>query len=236
MQHRVYQEMAAIEDDHWWFRAKKSYIDALFRRLPGKPGRSILDIGCATGGITSYLRRYGVVNAIERDEYATGMARKRGVSVTLGDAHALPYRPESFDVVTLFDVLYHRDIRPETVLSEALRVLKSGGYLIITDCAHPWLWSEHDRVMHARCRFTVQSLTEDIEQSGFVMRWWSYLYSSTFLPFAASRILSKFRYTGQSIPSERMNTFLTKILSLEARVLRFGKLPFGSSIAMIAQK
>jgi 2-polyprenyl-3-methyl-5-hydroxy-6-metoxy-1,4-benzoquinol methylase len=93
-----------------------------------KPGGSILDIGCSSGGFLSTMkgsawRLYG----IEMESSTAERARKNtGAEVFTGDAMDAPFAPESFDVVTTFDVLEHV-YQPREFLTKIKQWLKPGG-------------------------------------------------------------------------------------------------------------
>lgn len=51
MNKKVYIEMKKIQDNHWWFTARKKIIMDVFKRLCLKKGdNKILDVGCGMGG------------------------------------------------------------------------------------------------------------------------------------------------------------------------------------------
>jgi ubiquinone/menaquinone biosynthesis C-methylase UbiE len=87
--------------------------------------KAILDIGCGDGIIASTVAAMGAdTTALEYDIGRVEDMVKFGVEFKLvrGDAHALPFRPRSFDSAILADFLEHlRD--PECVMRETARVL-----------------------------------------------------------------------------------------------------------------
>jgi SAM-dependent methyltransferase len=93
-----------------------------------KQGGAILDIGCSSGGFLSTMsgsswQRYG----IEMEESTAAKARQQaGAEVFVGDAVQAPFLPESFDVITCFDVLEHV-YSPHEFLSKVFEWLKPGG-------------------------------------------------------------------------------------------------------------
>jgi SAM-dependent methyltransferase len=95
-----------------------------------KQGGAILDIGCSSGGFLGTMkggtwRLYG----IEMEASTAEKARlSTGAEVFVGDALEAPFRPESFDVVTCFDVLEHM-YQPRQFLARVLEWLKPGGIL-----------------------------------------------------------------------------------------------------------
>ena len=100
----------------------------------------VLELACGTGLISQRLA--GSVKSLEATDYAPEMiaeARKKVHSVRLHfsvqNATCLPYAPGSFDAVVIANGL-HVMPDPEKVLSEAHRVLKSGGLLLAPTFVH----------------------------------------------------------------------------------------------------
>lgn len=95
--------------------------------VAGAQGRS-LDVGCGTG---RNLPRYsGFVVGLDPSAEALGKARARAPAVPLvrGSAHALPFRPGTFDTVVSGLVFCSVPDAPRG-LSEVKRVLAPGGSL-----------------------------------------------------------------------------------------------------------
>ena len=105
-------------------------------------GARVLDIGSGPGTITIDLARLvapgsviGVDVSTEAVEEALGLAVDNGignVSFTVGDAHALDFASDTFDVVHAHQMLHHV-ADPVAVLREARRVLKPGGIFAARD-------------------------------------------------------------------------------------------------------
>ncbi len=93
----------------------------------------ILDIGCSSGGFLSTLK--GGSWRLHGIEIAPDMAERArlntGAEVFVGDALNAPFRAESFDVVTSFDVLEHV-YQPKNLLEAVFKWLKPGGIFYTT--------------------------------------------------------------------------------------------------------
>jgi len=95
---------------------------------------SLLDIGCGDGAFTLALHAAFTKTAISAldpgfPKYLAGHGR---ISFVKGAAESLPFAQNSFDVLTASLSLHHWDNKKEGI-SEALRVLKDGGQLIMGD-------------------------------------------------------------------------------------------------------
>lgn len=98
----------------------------LLRRAGVQPGERVLDVACGDGATLALLRSLSAL-AVGLD--VEPAARGRDV---VADAHALPVRGGSCDVVLLECALSTFD-RPQDALAEAARVLRPGGRLALTD-------------------------------------------------------------------------------------------------------
>ncbi len=114
-------------------------------------GRRVLDIGCGPGWVAvQYARGGAVVDAVDLTpravEIAIANARLAGVEprIQVGNAEALPFERDCFDLVVSSGVLHHT---PDTMQAfrESFRVLKPGGSAKITlyrkgILHHPWMF------------------------------------------------------------------------------------------------
>jgi ArsR family transcriptional regulator len=96
------------------------------------------DLGCGTGHVASALALFVArVIAVDRSGEMLQAARRRlrdmpNVEVKRGELEALPIADAELDAATLLLVLHHV-ADPAAALSEAARVLKPGGRLLIAD-------------------------------------------------------------------------------------------------------
>lgn len=241
-----YEIMYRLENHHWWFVAKKKFIKTLLD-LYLKPGNgNILDIGCGTGGMMGLLKHYGPVFGLDRHQAACTLFRRdHPFPLVMGDANRLPFKKGSFQLITLLDVLYHQYIIDDgKVLDQIHDLLAPGGLLLITDSAFEFLRSPHDRAVMARHRYTLKELKDKAKVHHFYILRGSYLFGSIFPLVVFFRLFSRLFFyfklsRAQSdlreIPT-RLNAFLILFLGWEAQWLRYGNLPFGSSLIFLGKK
>ena len=110
------------------------------RDLDLHPRARILEVGCGAGLITVALARDGyIVDAVDPTTAMLQMTRNGAarqsvqgqVRLHAGDVHALPFQAQTFDVVIAIGVIpwLHSE---RVALQEMRRVLKPGGYLLVT--------------------------------------------------------------------------------------------------------
>lgn len=238
MQAQEYLKMFELEDSHFWFVGKSMFIKTVLAPYTSQIHR-ILDIGCGTGGQTIRLQQFGKVIGLELNDTAVKLARKRGLQVKRGTADHLPFRRSQFDLVTVLDVLYHRNVKSVAkIIKEARRVLKPHGYMLITDSAFAFLKSRHDEVMQGARRFRLKELKQTLEESGFKVKKASYCYFFIFPITVTRRLLTRHSQQRSDVVKlpKILNQILIYLLTLESKLLRYFNYSFGSSLIILAEK
>lgn len=104
----------------------------------------ILDIGAGTGRYSVALSNEGYdVTAVELVKYNLGILKSKNSNVKAYQGNALKlsrFQNESFDVTLLFGPMYHLCRFQDKVraLSEAVRVTKSGGVILVAYCMNEY--------------------------------------------------------------------------------------------------
>lgn len=112
---------------------------AIHRIAPQKNFREILEVGGGQSGVTTLLYPQAKVTNLDLNpEYANVPCNQQErVSFVCGDATTLPFPDHSFDAITMFDLLEHV-LDHEKAVSEALRVLRPGGFILISTPNENW--------------------------------------------------------------------------------------------------
>ena len=96
----------------------------------------VLDIGCWSGQLEQLLvSNAKKVFGLDPGKDAIGIAKKKVPQgdFSIGIAEKLPYKSNSFDLVLCYEVIEHLPRGNEQIaVNEMYRVLKSGGYLILS--------------------------------------------------------------------------------------------------------
>jgi ubiquinone/menaquinone biosynthesis C-methylase UbiE len=241
---RLLQATARAERDHFWFKGFRRFMTPLVAEaVRGRSAARILDCGCGTGHNLGWLGKYGSAVGIDLNWTGLGFAKSRDdTTVAQATAAKLPFPDQIFDVVTSFDVIYSLvDAVEAAAIAEMFRVLRPGGSLVLNAAAMDVLKGNHSVLANEVRRYSRATLTERLARAGFVVRRMSYT-NATIMPVVAGvRLLQ--RVSGHeeshqeiSIPPAPVNAALTGVLALEAGLLRFIDMPFGSSIMALAER
>lgn len=163
----------------YWHTRK---LDEILKLISIRP-KSILDVGCASGWLLNEIHKchpYAQCTGI--DVYASailyGKKKYKNLNLLQADAHHIPFPDNSFDVVICAEVLEHVS-KPENVLKEIYRVLKSDGIAIVEMDTGNWIfkfiWNIWTNVFQGVWRdshihsFNTQKLEKMILKNNFLL-------------------------------------------------------------------
>ena len=156
--------------DAWYDKNKFAYLSELevIKKVLPKRGRG-LEIGVGTGRFAVPL---GIKYGIDPSKKMLEIAEKRGVKVHLGSGEKLHFKNSSFDYVAIIITLcFVKD--PVKVLSEARRVLKKNGKIIIgivdRESFLGKFYPKKKSVFYKQATFfSVREVTRLLKKTGFI--------------------------------------------------------------------
>ena len=119
--------------------ATRLFVPALVQAAGAKPGVRLLDIACGTGVASQAAATFGArVTGVDFSPAMLAMARSLHprIRFEVGDAERLPFADARFDAIISNFGLHHVE-HPERAVTEARRVLVTGGTFAFTVWAAP---------------------------------------------------------------------------------------------------
>lgn len=159
----------------------RQHMRALRKQVSEGSNRSLLDIGCSSGLFLAEARDAGfTVEGLELSPQTSAFAREHfGLKVTDGLLDDAGFADESFDVVTLFDVIEHVP-DPLDELARVRRILRPGGLLMLSTPNIDGLFPRashalakrldywpHPEPPHHLFQFSVRTMRAMLEKAGF---------------------------------------------------------------------
>lgn len=237
----IFQQMAEIEDRHWWFVARRQILDRVIRGLPLPDNADILEAGCGTGGSLAMLARYGRLHGMDLTEIALELARSRNIGEIRRGClpDEIPFADRRFDLIVSLDVIQH--VGDDIAALKALRErLKPGGYLVVTVPAYAWLWSRHDESWQNLRRYSRKKLIRVARSAGWKIKYTSFFNTVLFPAIVLARLFrfspAHHQTTDQSLPSPWLNRWLTFLFASERYLVGRVAIPFGVSLLLVAAK
>jgi len=241
MERAVFDRMAELDQDHWWFLARRRILKRLIDRVVRPPNKAkILEVGCGTGHNLAMLKGFGSVDASELDRCARAVANKRlpGKVRNAKLPDLSMFKRNGYDLIALLDVLEHVPNDLASLRAIHMR-LKPGGALLLTVPANPWMWSAHDAAHHHFRRYTKKQLEELFLRSCLEVQLLSY-FNTLLLPLvAAARVVGKVtrkESADDKLPSAPVNAVLDSVFGLEAGLIGRVPMPFGVSLVAVVRR
>jgi SAM-dependent methyltransferase len=244
VQHDAYRQYEFESQD--WLKAGRIRLLASLLRRAGTSGPidRLLEVGAGVGQNLPTLASHGKVDAAEIDPI--GLDRLRDIA----EIEHLYTTPIPFDLVGQYDVICALDVIEHLdddagALRWMSAGLRPGGHCIVSVPAFPWLFSDHDRVLGHRRRYTRSSLLAVFPPDLEVVRI-GYFNSILFPAAVVSRALRGIRSRlrpGARTPSKQSSTVpawldrrFRQLLGLEVAMFeRRPVAPFGLTIFVLAR-
>jgi 2-polyprenyl-3-methyl-5-hydroxy-6-metoxy-1,4-benzoquinol methylase len=125
----MFSKYKALDFNKVYLRKVASFL----KSLENKENLNLLDIGCADGSFSKYLKDLGFkVCGIDISPEAINNAKKIGIDACVHDvSKKFPFENCFFDIVVMMEVIEHV-YDTDFLLDEIKRILKKEGLLIIT--------------------------------------------------------------------------------------------------------
>jgi SAM-dependent methyltransferase len=231
-------------DSHFWYHGFRRFISAVLDNVAGdRTDLRIVDCGCGVGQNMRLLEPYGRVVGLELEPLAAAAAREFGRPIACADITRIPFADNSFDMAASFDVL--QVVEPDVAaVREMARIVRPGGYVVLTLAAFEMLAGDHAEVWNECRRYTPGTARALAESAGLEVERVSFAFAALFpLMFVvrtAQRALRPFRarpsQLDTDVPWAPLNAGLMLLLDGEAALSRYVPMPIGTSLIVVARK
>ena len=254
MKAQAYEMLAKREGTYWWHRARRVMVRNLLRKYGLAPNPRWLDLGCGPGGNLTLLDTLepDLVVGADLSPIARAIAQQKAphaslVGVDIGQS--LPFADKSFDVITVFNVLYHAWVRSEAaVLAETARTLRSGALFLATEPAFAVLEREMDEIAMTRRRYRHDEFAGMCTTAGLEVLYSGYFTSFGFPLLLGLNWLGQLRGAAKTHDAETsaadmkplpapINNAVYAAARAEGFLIERGmRVPFGTTLVCVARK
>lgn len=126
------------------FRVRDAAWASALRRMPLRPGDTLLDVGGADGLVVDRMHVLRGTRGVVVDIAFRGLLVAResamGAHAVQADAVALPFPDDAFAGAVSFETLEHLADWP-TAIAELVRVTRQGGHVVVSAVSANWKWT-----------------------------------------------------------------------------------------------
>lgn len=243
-----YRAMYEAEEKLWWYRIlHEKVLNEIQKKFRDNKQIKILDAGCGTGGLMSFLLKNGYEN-IQGFDYsidAVSFCKERNLSVEHLDITNFDtaFDNHIFDVIINDDVVYQfENSTIKKIFLTFQQKLKPTGILITNNNAFNIFYGTHDIAVGGKQRFTLSDFEEILKETTLNISYssyWSLLLSPLILGvrlFQQIQLklklidLTKIK-SDVEIPSDFINSFFYRLVKIEEKAIKRGF--FGSSLFLV---
>lgn len=246
-----YRMMYEAEEKLWWYKIlHEKVLNEIQNNFRENKQIKILDAGCGTGGLMSFLLKHGYENiqGFDYSEDAVSFCKVRNLNVIQTDITNFErvFEKENFDVIVNDDVVYQFDNSTiSNIFSTFQSILKSDGIIITNNNAFNIFYGTHDIAVGGKQRFRLSDFEKNFSSLQLKIvyhTYWSLILSPLIL---LVRLLQRAQLklnlidiknikSDVTVPSNFVNNFFYQVVKFEERLFRRGI--FGSSLFMVLKK
>ena len=240
-----FKMMYEAEEKLWWYRILHEKILAEIQLKFGlNKDISILDIGCGTGGLLSFLQQQNYTNLQGNDysEHSIHFSKLRNLNVqklNIDDIKTA-FQTQNFDVIICNDVFYC--LGKEQIfkaLQNIETLLKPNAIFLSNNNAFNVFYGTHDIAVGGKWRFTLKDFQKFTVKTSLKIQYysyWTWMLSPLVLAIRISQqiqlklglIDTSKLVSDVSVPPDWLNNMFYRIVKLEEKILKKGF--FGSSL------
>lgn len=246
-----FRMMYEAEEKLWWYRILHEKILAEIQaKYASNKEISILDIGCGTGGLLSFLRQsnYQNLQGIDYADASIHFSKLRNLNVqkcSIDDIQMV-FENKKFDVIICNDVFYCLDkLQIVNTLQNIEVLLKPNGIFLSNNNSFDIFYGTHDIAVGGKWRFTLKDFQEFTTNTSLKIQYhsyWTWVLSPLVLAVRISQqiqlklgLIDTLKLVSDvSVPPDWLNDFFYKMVKMEEKLLKKGF--FGSSLFLRLEK
>jgi SAM-dependent methyltransferase len=239
-----YDNIAAVEAEHWYYAGKRQIVREWIGRLrPPSPADRLLDCGAGTGRFAAEMAAACQVLVLDDHEESLRLLRQRfrADQVLRLTEGRVPLPAGALEYVTALDVLEHVP-DDAAVVRGFHQLLKAGGLAVVTVPAGMELWSDWDESLHHFRRYSRPQLTALFPADQWEVVYVNYtnvvVYPAVWLVRKWRGLFPRPATAGARAEDRLPPRWLNRLLRASFVGLALGRLPlpFGVSLLLVARR